>query len=121
MAAVMEKPDTTQKVAPSEPVKAGRRISRSMVVGAILVVWLLLFAVLRGKQTLSLAAADLTALHRWFNEVNDSIGANRNSNPLFLYSPSPPAPGPSRRSAGSASSASPDTSPGPSATGGSRC
>jgi glycine betaine/proline transport system permease protein len=85
MAAVMEKPDTTQKVAPSEPVKAGRRISRSMVVGAILVVWLLLFAVLRGKQTLSLAAADLTALHRWFNDVNDSIGANRNSNPLFLY------------------------------------
>ena len=31
------------------------------------------------------AAADLTALHRWLNDVNDSIGANRNSNPLFLY------------------------------------
>jgi glycine betaine/proline transport system permease protein len=56
-----------------------------MVVGAILVVWLVLFAVLRGKQTLSLAAADLTDLHRWLNDVNDSIGANRNSNPLFLY------------------------------------
>jgi glycine betaine/proline transport system permease protein len=56
-----------------------------MIVAAILVVWLVLFAVLRGKQTLSLAAADLTDLHRWFNDVNDSIGANRNSNPLFLY------------------------------------
>ena len=56
-----------------------------MVVAAILVVWLVLFAVLRGKQTLSLAAADLTDLHRWLNDVNDSIGANRNSNPLFLY------------------------------------
>jgi glycine betaine/proline transport system permease protein len=56
-----------------------------MVVGAILVVWLVLFVVLRGKQTLSLAAADLTDLHRWLNDVNDSIGANRNSNPLFLY------------------------------------
>jgi glycine betaine/proline transport system permease protein len=56
-----------------------------MVVAAILVVWLVLFAVLHGKQTLSLAAADLTDLHRWFNDVNDSIGANRNSNPLFLY------------------------------------
>ncbi|MFI1052973.1 ABC transporter permease, partial [Streptomyces griseoruber] len=33
----------------------------------------------------TLAAADLTGLHRWFNDVNDSIGANRNSNPLFLY------------------------------------
>lgn len=52
-----------------------------MVVAAILVVWLVLFLVLRGKQTLTLAAADLTDLHRWFNDVNDSIGANRNSNP----------------------------------------
>nr|WP_308186195.1 ABC transporter permease subunit [Streptomyces sp. MNU76] len=56
-----------------------------MVIGAILLVWLVLFVVLRGKQTLALAAADLTDLHRWFNDVNDSVGANRNSNPLFLY------------------------------------
>nr|WP_234044958.1 ABC transporter permease subunit [Streptomyces adelaidensis] len=56
-----------------------------MAVAAILLLWLVLFAVLRGKQTLTLAAADLTDLHRWFNDVNDSIGANRNSNPLFLY------------------------------------
>ncbi|POX51924.1 proline/glycine betaine ABC transporter permease [Streptomyces sp. Ru72] len=62
-----------------------RRVSRPMVVAAILVAWVVLFAVLRGRQTLSLAAADLTALHRWLNDVNDSIGANRNSNPLFLY------------------------------------
>ncbi|QOV39819.1 ABC transporter permease subunit [Streptomyces ferrugineus] len=86
MTVAMEKPEKTgtveEKAAPVEPV---RRISRSMVIGAILVVWLVLFAVLRGKQTLALAAADLTDLHRWFNDVNDSIGANRNSNPLFLY------------------------------------
>jgi glycine betaine/proline transport system permease protein len=56
-----------------------------MMVAAILVAWLVLFAVLRGKQTLTLAAADLTDLHRWFNDVNDTIGADRNSNPLFLY------------------------------------
>jgi glycine betaine/proline transport system permease protein len=56
-----------------------------MMIGAILVVWLVLFAVLRGKQTLPLAAADLTDLHRRINDFNDSIGANRNSNPLFLY------------------------------------
>ena len=55
------------------------------MVAAILVVWLVLFAVLRGKQTLSLASADLTDLHEWFNDLNDSIGADRNSNPLFLY------------------------------------
>jgi glycine betaine/proline transport system permease protein len=61
------------------------RVSRPMVVAAILLAWLVLFAVLRGRQTLTLAAADLTGLHRWLNDVNDSIGANRNSNPVFLY------------------------------------
>jgi glycine betaine/proline transport system permease protein len=88
MTVAMEKPETSgeaQQSVPPPPVVPVRRISRSMVVGAILVVWLLLFAVLRGRQTLSLAAADLTDLHRWLNDVNDSIGANRNSNPLFLY------------------------------------
>ena len=112
-----------------------------MVVAAILVVWLVLFAVLRGKQTLALAAADLTDLHRWLNDVNDSIGANRNSNPLFLYffneirlvidtlvtfvqdlisQPSVGRPVPRDRLA-RRRRASPATSPGPSATGGSRC
>ncbi|MEV3912888.1 ABC transporter permease [Streptomyces canus] len=88
MTVVMEKPGQpgqTKQAEPPPPVAPVRRISRSMVVGAILVVWLVLFAVLRGKQTLSLAAADLTDLHRWLNDVNDSIGADRNSNPLFLY------------------------------------
>ncbi|NUR41814.1 MAG: ABC transporter permease subunit [Streptomyces sp.] len=85
MTVVMEKPEKTGTVEKAPPVKAERRVSRSMVIAAILVVWLLLFFVLRGKQTLTLAAADLTDLHRWFNDVNDSIGADRNSNPLFLY------------------------------------
>ncbi|MER5217762.1 ABC transporter permease subunit [Streptomyces sp. NPDC002838] len=69
----------------TEPLAGVRQVSRRTVVAAILVAWLVLFAIFRGKQTLALAAADLTDLHRWFNDVNDSIGANRNSNPLFLY------------------------------------
>ncbi|TQJ46674.1 ABC transporter permease subunit [Streptomyces sp. NBC_00080] len=69
----------------SAPLAGVRRLRRRTVVAAILVAWLLLFVLLRGKQTLTLAAADLTDLHRWFNDVNDSIGADRNSNPLFLY------------------------------------
>lgn len=85
MTVVMEKPEKTGVAEEQAPVKRVRKVSRSMLIAAILVVWLLLFAVLRGKQTLTLAAADLTDLHRWFNDVNDSIGANRNSNPLFLY------------------------------------
>lgn len=85
MTVAVEKPEKTQAAEPAAPAEEPRKVSRSMVVGAILVVWLVLFVVLRGKQTLALAAADLTDLHRWFNDVNDSIGANRNSNPLFLY------------------------------------
>ncbi|MFF3256769.1 ABC transporter permease subunit [Actinacidiphila glaucinigra] len=61
------------------------RLRRRAVVAGVVVLWLVLFALLRGRQTLALAAADLTSLHRWFNDVNDTIGADRNSNPLFLY------------------------------------
>ncbi|MER5668921.1 ABC transporter permease [Streptomyces mirabilis] len=85
MTVAIEKPDTAEAVEPAAPAKGARKVSRPMMIGAILVVWLVLFAILRGKQTLSLAAADLTDLHRWINDFNDSIGANRNSNPLFLY------------------------------------
>ncbi|QIY93715.2 ABC transporter permease [Streptomyces sp. S1D4-11] len=85
MTVAIEKPDTAEAVEPAAPAKGARKVSLPMMIGAILVVWLVLFAILRGKQTLSLAAADLTDLHRWINDFNDSIGANRNSNPLFLY------------------------------------
>ncbi|MER5837465.1 ABC transporter permease, partial [Streptomyces sp. NPDC002130] len=88
MTVAVQKTERPERIGNEEPPAPARRaptVSRSMIVAGILVAWLVLFAVLRGKQTLSLAAADLTDLHRWFNDVNDSIGANRNSNPLFLY------------------------------------
>ncbi|MEU1269660.1 ABC transporter permease subunit [Streptomyces sp. NPDC005799] len=85
MTVAMEKPETTEAAPPVAPARSVRKVGRPVVIAAILVVWLVLFAVLRGKQTLSLAVADLTDLHRWINDFNDSIGANRNSNPLFLY------------------------------------
>ncbi|WP_217237595.1 proline/glycine betaine ABC transporter permease [Streptomyces sp. AC555_RSS877] len=85
MTVAMEKPEKTEAAEPAAPARSVRKVSRPVVIGAILVVWLVLFALLRGKQTLSLAVADLTDLHRWINDFNDSIGANRNSNPLFLY------------------------------------
>lgn len=85
MTVAMEKTEKTEAVETVAPVKRARKVGRPAVIGAILVVWLVLFAVLRGKQTLSLAVADLTDLHRWINDFNDSVGANRNSNPLFLY------------------------------------
>ncbi|MFF8427729.1 ABC transporter permease [Streptomyces sp. NPDC016566] len=88
MTVAIEKPEKPEKTATAEPAAAARgtrKVGRPVMAGAIVIVWLVLFAVLRGKETLSLAAADLTDLHRWLNDLNDSIGANRNSNPLFLY------------------------------------
>ncbi|MEV5149795.1 ABC transporter permease subunit [Streptomyces sp. NPDC052727] len=85
MTTVLEKPDTTRPAEATAPAPRVRRVSRPVLVAAVVVAWLVLFAVLRGRQTLTLAAAELTDLHRWFNDVNDSVGADRNSNPLFLY------------------------------------
>jgi glycine betaine/proline transport system permease protein len=62
-----------------------RNPGRGVVVLAILVVFLALWTVLRGVHTLSLGAAQLTSLHRAINDFNDSLGASRDSNPVFLY------------------------------------
>lgn len=59
--------------------------SRLVTIAGILAGWVVLWVIFRGRDTLDLASAGLTPLHRWFNELNDSIGASRNSNPLFLY------------------------------------
>ena len=58
---------------------------RAALVVATLAAWLVLAAAFWGQWTLSLARADLTGLHRWFDDVNDTIGANRNSSPVFVY------------------------------------
>ena len=36
-----------------------------------------------GNNTLSLAPSDLARLHTRLNDLNDWVGANRNSNPIF--------------------------------------
>ncbi|WP_089922208.1 ABC transporter permease subunit [Lentzea albida] len=58
---------------------------KSLVLAGIVVAWLVLWVLFRNVWTLSLGAADLTPLHRWINDVNDAVGASRNSNPVFLY------------------------------------
>lgn len=58
---------------------------KSLIFAGIVLAWLVLWLVFRNVGTLALGAADLTPLHRWINEVNDAVGASRNSNPLFLY------------------------------------
>jgi len=62
-----------------------RRPGRGALVLGVVVAFLALWTVLRGVHTLSLGAAQLTPLHKAVNEFNDSLGASRNSNPIFLY------------------------------------
>jgi glycine betaine/proline transport system permease protein len=61
------------------------RLNRRWLVGITIALWLMLFAALRGRDTMDLEQADVTPLHTWLNSVNDSVGAGRNTNPLFLY------------------------------------
>jgi glycine betaine/proline transport system permease protein len=51
----------------------------------VLVVWLVGFVTLRGRDTMALAQADLTPLHERLNGLNDAVSAGRSTNPLFIY------------------------------------
>jgi glycine betaine/proline transport system permease protein len=62
-----------------------QRPSTGTLVAVILAVWLVAWTFLRGINTLPLGAAQLTPLHRALNDLNDAVGASRDSNPLFLY------------------------------------
>src|SRR5205823_12816007 len=69
----------------SVPRPLAGRLNRRGLVGLIVVAWLALFAIFKGKATLALASSDVTGLHTSLNHVNTSVGANRNSSPIFLY------------------------------------
>jgi glycine betaine/proline transport system permease protein len=72
--------------APAAPRAAFRRpLNRPVQAAVVLAIWVAVWPLVRGRDTLALSPADLTPLHRWLNDVNDSVGANRNSNPIFLY------------------------------------
>lgn len=67
-------------------VAAPRQLPRKpLIFGAIVLAWLLLWLLFRNFGTLPLDASQLTPLHRFINDINDAVGASRNSNPLFLY------------------------------------
>ncbi len=60
-------------------------VSTRAAVAAVLIGWLVLWFPLRGIDTLELASSDLTPLHTWFNDLNATISASRDTSPLFLY------------------------------------
>ena len=63
----------------------GTHPSRTVLALGTVVLWVLLYAVLRGHHTLFLSPADLTPLHRDLNDASDAVGAGRSTNPLFRY------------------------------------
>ncbi|MET9633888.1 ABC transporter permease subunit [Lentzea sp. NPDC006480] len=67
-------------------VAAPRQLPRkALILVGIVLAWLVLWLLFRNIGTLPLDASALTPLHRSVNELNDAVGASRNSNPLFLY------------------------------------
>jgi len=75
----------TAAVPPARALDLSWRPSRGVLAGVTVVLWVALYALLRGRDTLALSPADLTPLHRQINETSDAIGAGRSTNPLFLY------------------------------------
>jgi glycine betaine/proline transport system permease protein len=76
---------TTAAVTPAPRTGLRRPLGKPLQVVVVLAVWVVVWLATRGNDTLSLSPADLTPLHRWLNDVNDTVGANRNSSPIFLY------------------------------------
>ena len=71
--------------APESRLAPLRRLGAKVPLTAIAVVWGLGYALLRGRDTLTLAQADMTPLHRSLTTLYDEVGAGRNENPIFLY------------------------------------
>ncbi|MPQ98106.1 ABC transporter permease subunit [Modestobacter sp. I12A-02628] len=85
MTAVLERPPPAPAPEPPAPRRTARLPRRALAVAAVLLAWVLLGALLRGRQTLALGPAELSPLHRGLSEVTDSIGAGRATNPLFTH------------------------------------
>ncbi|WP_375432934.1 ABC transporter permease [uncultured Friedmanniella sp.] len=81
--AMVETPVTTEL--PPEEASRFRLGPRGLVLIGTLVVWLVLRLVLGGQWTLAIGRSDLTGVHENLNALNDWVGENRNSSPIFLY------------------------------------
>ncbi|NGY61097.1 ABC transporter permease subunit [Lentzea sp. NEAU-D13] len=71
--------------APRQLPRLLHRYKQALIIGGIVLAWLVLWLLFRNIGTLPLDASALTPLHRWINDINDAVGASRNSNPVFLY------------------------------------
>jgi glycine betaine/proline transport system permease protein len=58
---------------------------RGWTIATILLTWIVLGVVFRGKHTLQLAAAEQTPIQKTFGAWAESLDTDRNTNPLFVY------------------------------------
>ncbi len=60
-------------------------VRRWYAVGVVLVLWVLGWALFKGKQTLEIGVAENTDFHRWLLDVRDSVESQRESNFVLNY------------------------------------
>jgi glycine betaine/proline transport system permease protein len=64
----------------------GRKVSpRTLTFVGVIVLWVIAWAVLKGRWTLALGTADLTSVHEALNDFNAFVGSSRGSSPIFTY------------------------------------
>lgn len=83
--ALVVSPHRAAEQAAPPPAALRRRPGTRTWAIATLLVWIGLYTLLKGRDTLLLDQAQLTGFHRTLNDFSDSVGSGRNSNPLFLY------------------------------------
>ncbi|HKU12058.1 MAG TPA: ABC transporter permease subunit [Sinomonas sp.] len=69
----------------SRPRVSLRRRWRPLTLATVVVLWLALWALLKGTQTLELGGAEKTDVHLWLNSVRDSFDAARSTSGFFEY------------------------------------
>ncbi|MDQ0709114.1 glycine betaine/proline transport system permease protein [Arthrobacter woluwensis] len=62
-----------------------RRHWRRTLLVAVVVLWLILWALLKGTQTLEIGGADKTDIHLWLNSVRDAFDSARDTSAFFQY------------------------------------
>ncbi len=84
MTATLERPPTASEPSPGSG-RALRLPGTRWQLLAVLVVWVLGWAIWRGQATLEIGGAELTDFHRWLNDVRDGFDAARADSFFFDY------------------------------------
>ena len=82
-ATIAPAPSASGAQGPPPPEKPGRQVPRWALVLGVLVVWIVLWSLTRGTNTLELPGREHTDLHDSLTGFRDSVLAGRDTNPLI--------------------------------------